>query len=88
LTAKNAGNANQKIPDENVLTYAIAVERTVLTRNRRDFIKLHRDNPEHAGIIICTEWSDFEGQARRIHEAISTEENLKGKLIRINRPSM
>ncbi len=88
LTAKDAGNANQKIPDENVLRYAIAVERAVLTRNRRDLIKLHRDNPEHAGIVICTEWSDFEGQARRIHEAISNEENLKGKLIRINRPSM
>lgn len=55
LTAKEAGNANQKIPDENVLAYAISVERTVLTRNRRDFIKLHRNNPEHAGIVICTE---------------------------------
>lgn len=63
------------------------MERTVLTRNRRDFIKLHRDNPEHAGIIICTEWSNFEGQAILIHEAVSVEENLKGKLIRINRPS-
>ncbi|WP_325052189.1 DUF5615 family PIN-like protein [Dulcicalothrix desertica] len=38
LTAKEAGNANQKIPDENVLAYAISKERTVLTRNRRDFI--------------------------------------------------
>lgn len=87
LTAKEAGNANQKIPDGNVLIYATTMERTVLTRNRRDFIKLHRDNPEHAGIIICTEWSNFEGQAKLIHEAVSVEENLKGKLIRINRPS-
>lgn len=87
LTAKDAGNANQKIPDENVLAYAISVERTVLTRNRRDFIKLHRNNPEHAGIVICTEWSDFQGQAILIHETVRVEENLKGRLIRINRPS-
>lgn len=77
LTAKDAGNTNQKIPDENVLEFAITSERAVLTRNRRDFIKLHRQNPEHAGIIVCTECNDFEGQATRIHEAISDERDLK-----------
>lgn len=86
LTAKDAGNANQKIPDENVLAYAITVERVILTRNRRDFIRLHREIPGHAGIIVCTEYSDFQSQAILIHEAVSEKENLKGQLIRINRP--
>jgi predicted nuclease of predicted toxin-antitoxin system len=85
-TAKDAGNANQKIPDENVLAYAITGERVVLTRNRRDFIALHRQIPEHAGIIVCTEYSDFQSQAILIHEAVCAQKDLKGKLIRINRP--
>ncbi len=64
------------------------MERVVLTRNRRDFIRLHREMPEHVGIIVCTEYSDFQSQATLIHEAVSEERNFKGKLIRINRPSM
>ncbi|MUG99277.1 hypothetical protein F7734_46110 [Scytonema sp. UIC 10036] len=88
LTARDAGNANLKIPDENVLAFATTVERTVLTRNRRDFIKLHGLQPEHAGIIVCTSDSDFENQAIRIHEAVSRQEDLKGKLIRVNRLPM
>lgn len=86
LTAKDAGNTNQKIPDENVLEFAVTSERAVLTRNRRDFIKLHRQNTKHAGIIVCTECNYFECQAIRIHKAISDERDLKAKLIRINRP--
>ncbi|MBW4506866.1 MAG: DUF5615 family PIN-like protein [Scytonematopsis contorta HA4267-MV1] len=88
LTARDAGNANLKIPDETVLAFATTAERTVLTRNRRDFIKLHRSQPGHAGIIVCTSGSDFESQAIRIHEAVSAVEDLKGKLIRVNRPSI
>ncbi len=86
LTARDAGNANLRIPDENVLAFAASNERAVLTRNRRDFIRLHRLQPDHAGVIVCTEGSDFESLATRIHETISTVESLKGKLIRVNRP--
>jgi N-acyl-D-aspartate/D-glutamate deacylase len=87
LTARDAGNANLRIPDENVLAFAVINERAVLTRNRRDYIRLHRLQPDHAGIIVCTEDPNFERLAARIHEAISAEETLKGKLIRVNRPS-
>jgi hypothetical protein len=87
LTASEAGNAGLGIPDEDVLAFAVRNERAVLTGNRRHFIRLHKLQPDHAGIIVCTEDSNFERLAIRIHEAISTVETLKGKLIRVNRPS-
>ena len=52
LTVQEAGNANQKIPDEEVLAFAISNDRAVLTFNRRDFVRLHNLIPDHAGIII------------------------------------
>jgi hypothetical protein len=87
LTAREAGKANLQIPDEDVLGFAIANGRTVVTRNRRHFIRLHQLNPNHTGIIVCTEDPDFEGVAMRIHQAISAEEILNNRLIRIIRPS-
>ncbi len=87
LTAREAGNANLQIPDEDVLAFAIANERAVLTRNRRHFIRMHQFNPKHTGIIVCTEDPDFEGVAMRINQAISAEETLSGQLIRVVRPS-
>ncbi|BAY24158.1 hypothetical protein NIES2100_39510 [Calothrix sp. NIES-2100] len=88
LTAREAGNANLKIPDEDVLMFATRNERAVLTRNRRDFIRLHRLQPNHAGIIVCTEDPDFEQLATHIHEMISAETRLKEKLMRVNRPAI
>lgn len=38
LTVQEAGNANQGIPDEQVLAFAVSDERAVLTLNRFDFI--------------------------------------------------
>jgi predicted nuclease of predicted toxin-antitoxin system len=88
LTASEAGNANLRIPDESVLDFAASNERAVLTRNRRDFIRLHRLQPDHAGIIICTENPNLEQLATLINEVISAEESLKAKLIRVNRPAV
>jgi len=87
LTALEAGQANQKIPDEAVLAFATNQQRTVLTGNRQDYIKLHRLLPDHAGIIVCTADLNFERLANRIHAAIVMEKALSGKLIRINRPA-
>jgi hypothetical protein len=42
LTSYDAGQANQGIPDEDVLTFATQQERAVITLNRDDFIALHR----------------------------------------------
>ncbi len=49
-----------------------------MTRNRRDFIRLHLAQPDHAGIVVCTEDPDFERLATRIHQMISIEENIWG----------
>ena len=87
LTVQEAGNANQKIPDEQVLAFAVSEKRAVLTTNRRDFIRLHTLQPNHAGIIVCKEDQDWERLATRINDAISTAETLTGNLIRVNRPS-
>jgi predicted nuclease of predicted toxin-antitoxin system len=76
LTAREAGNANLQIPDEDVLSFAIANGRAVITRNRRDFMRLHQRSSEHAGIVVCTEDSDFEGVAMRIHQSISSKKSL------------
>jgi Domain of unknown function (DUF5615) len=46
LTAFEAGNANQKIPDEAVLQFAIMEKRAILTLYRRHFIKLHKQSTE------------------------------------------
>ncbi|MEG3841329.1 DUF5615 family PIN-like protein [Microcoleus sp. herbarium14] len=88
LTAREAGNANLQIPDEDVLAFADSNNRTVLTRNRRHFMRLHLQNSDHAGIIVCTEDPNFERLATIINDAICAEEPLRGKLIRVNRPSM
>jgi predicted nuclease of predicted toxin-antitoxin system len=41
LTAHEAGQANQRIPDSQVLAYATQQQRAVITQNRYDFIKLN-----------------------------------------------
>ena len=88
LTVQEAGNAGLKIPDDKVLEFAVSEERAVLTLNRHDFFRLHRSQPDHAGIIACKDDSDRQRMAARIHEMISVEETLKGKLIRVNRPAV
>ncbi len=87
LTVQEAGKANLKIPDDEVLAFAVSEDRAVLTLNRDDFFRLHRLQPEHCGIIACKDDVDRERMARRINEAISAEETLRGKLIRVNRPA-
>ena len=86
LTTGEAGQANRKIPDEAVLAYAIQENRILLTFNRKHFIRLHRINPAHTGIIVCTEDPDFAALAERIHQALTTNITLDGQLIRIYRP--
>lgn len=88
LTVQESGQANQRIPDDQVIAFATSQGRAVLTVNRDDFIRLHRLSSDHAGIIVCTEDLDRQRLAARIHEVIMAEESLFGRLIRINRPSV
>jgi hypothetical protein len=62
LTAFDAGQANQSIPDEAVMALATKLGRVVLTLNRRQFIALHDRNPQHMGIVVCTEDQDVSGR--------------------------
>jgi len=87
LTAQEAGQAGHSIPDDQVLAFATAQGRAVLTLNRRHFIKLHSSSPSHGGIIVCTYDRDFAGQARRVDAEIKRVPNLSGVLIRVNRPN-
>ncbi len=86
LTVQEAGNDNLGIPDGDVLSFAVADRRAVVTLNRQDFIRLHRANPEHFGIIVCTSDQDRPRLAARINEAIALQQSIDGQLIRVVRP--
>ena len=86
LTVQEAGNASDSDPE--VLAFAITHSRVVLTQNRRDFIRLHRINTNHFGIVICTTDRNSIALAQRIHFAIQSEVSLQGQLIRVVRPSI
>jgi predicted nuclease of predicted toxin-antitoxin system len=88
LTVQEAGKANQRIPDEQVLAFAVGQERSILTINRIDFIRLHRRSDEHFGIVVCTNNRNWEQFAARVNEAVIAEGSLQRKLIRVVRPSV
>lgn len=86
LTIQEMGQSEQAVPDEEVLAFAVGENRAVLTLNRKHFIRLHDLHSSHAGIVVCTFDPDFLGQAGRIHEALESDPELSGKLLRVNRP--
>ena len=88
LTSYDAGKANQRVTDEDVLRFATANNRCVLTLNRRDFRQLHRKTAgRHAGIITCTFDTDYAGQAQRIHTAIEGAGGIMSGIdLCVNRP--
>jgi predicted nuclease of predicted toxin-antitoxin system len=88
LTSFDAGRANQRVPDHEVLDFATSEYRAVLTLNRRDFIKLHRSTKgKHGGIIVCSSDQRVDDFAGRIDQAIREADSVAGLLIRVNRPS-
>src|SRR5438093_156729 len=68
-TVQEAGRRGSD--DPKVLADATAEGRGVLTFNRRDFIRLHRQSQAHAGIIACTDDRDVVALAGRIHRTIT-----------------
>lgn len=86
LTIQETGRANQAVSDEAVLDFARSEQQVLLTLNRRHFVRLHGEHPNHAGMIVCTYDPDFVVLARRIHNAVEALPNPAGQLIRINRP--
>jgi hypothetical protein len=87
LTVAETGKAEQSWPDEDVLEFATHDDRVLLTLNRKHFIRLHARDANHAGIVACTFDPDFVGHAQRIDSAIRQSSELRGKLIRVNRPA-
>jgi hypothetical protein len=86
LTTRDANQSDRATPDSDVLRFAIEQERAVVTLNRRDFIRLHNENQDHFGIIVCTVDADAAGQTDRIDAKLRSTTDLRGQLIRINRP--
>ena len=85
LTTHDIGKSNQGVEDDAVLRFAVEQKRCIITINRKDFMRLHRSFPDHAGMIVCTENRDFEVFANRIDEAIRLAGDLTGKLVRVVR---
>jgi hypothetical protein len=86
LTIQETGRANLSTPDEEVLAFSRAENRILLTLNRKHFIRLHREQPEHTGIIVCSFDPDFVALAQRVHNAIKSQTNMTNQLVRIDRP--
>ncbi len=86
LTSYESGRAGQAIPDEEVLVFAIAEARILITLNRKHFVRLHQRYVDHTGIIVCTFDPDFKALAQRVHAALITQPQMAGQLVRINRP--
>ena len=87
LMARDDGRGGQKIGDGLVLARATQLGRAVLTFDRRDYRRLHRASAAHAGILTCTEDTDFAALADRIHAAVSAYSDLAGVLIRVVKPN-
>jgi hypothetical protein len=87
LTIQETGKANQAKSDREILEFANAENRILMTLNRLHFIHLHNKDSNHKGIITCTFDPNFLELARRIHQALKKTPNLTGQLLRINRPT-
>jgi hypothetical protein len=84
LTTHDAGNSNAAVSDLEVVQYAHAQNRIVVTLNRRDFIKIHHSGVPHAGIVVCTVDPDYVALAARVDEAIAGKD-VAGELVRVSR---
>src|SRR4051812_16847742 len=85
LTTQESGRADRALPDDVVLQYARSRNLALLTINRRHFIRLHKLDSNHAGIIVCTFDPDFARQAAAIDEELKAAGDTTGKLLRVNR---
>lgn len=87
LTTYESGKSGQAIADDEVLAFAVAQNRVLITLNRKHFIRLHQEQPAHSGIIVCTVDTNYKALAHRIHAALEAQSDVAGQLIRINRPN-
>lgn len=88
VTVQETGKAGQAWPDDEVLRFSTAENRVLLTLNRKDFFRLHRTQPAHAGIVACTLDTAFAAQAERIVTAVQAAGDMRGVLLRVYRPAI
>ncbi|MCY7381870.1 MAG: DUF5615 family PIN-like protein [Microcoleus sp. CAN_BIN18] len=89
LTSYEAGQANQKIPDDEVLMYAINAGRVVITENRQDFINLHSTTSNHAGIIICKADRNYAGKVQVLHDFFTQDtQPMENRLLRVMKQNL
>jgi len=86
LTVQETGRANLRWPDAEVLKFATADNRVVVTLNRQDFFKLHEVDSHHAGIIACARNNNFPELATLIHQVLNQEASFDGRVLRVYRP--
>lgn len=85
ITSYDAGQANQAIPDNEVLNYASQNDLVVITFNRDDFVELHNNGIQHSGIIICKTDRNYRGQIDFLDNYLRTQNSLVNRLIRIKK---
>lgn len=83
LTSYEAGNANQRIPDDQVLAAATADNRAVLTFNRDDFLALHRSGVDHGGIVVCKDDNNVREMGKVLHDYLVAQATLHNRLLRV-----
>ena len=84
-TSHQAGNSGMAMSDDDVLSYAINKGRLVVTLNRRHFIALHKERPDHVGIVVCTFDPDFDRLASAIDSKLAAADDHPGSLMRVHR---
>ena len=88
LTCQEAGRAGQGIEDVVVLDEAREMSRILLTQNRDDFKKLHRNGLPHQGIVVCTYDPNAVALAQRIAQAVSQKRSGERWLVSVVRPNI
>ena len=87
ITIREQGRHNESVPDPEVLAFAVSEQRAILTLNRKDFIRLHNDDANHEGVVVCHEDLNFPRLAQSIHDAVVGLPSLAAMLIWVPKPN-
>ncbi len=79
------GQANRGVLDKDLLRRAASEGRAVVTLNRRDFVRLHKRDRNHGGIVVCTADTDMHALSSRIHDQIRNIDDLAQQLIHVTK---
>ncbi|HXY36097.1 MAG TPA: DUF5615 family PIN-like protein [Planctomycetaceae bacterium] len=68
-----------RMSDKKLLEYALERRMPILTDNRADFYRLHREMPWHEGIVACPRYNDPVEKANRIHKLLRRRKHKNGR---------